>query len=120
MQSSDWDGLYAYDGRPIMSTCTKCASLKADAQLEAHPALRRRGVSHTFLDVFENYVCLNCGANWERAILVEDKHPNRFRWKLTGVPIEPMAQTTLTIDCADLNHALASWIKPTVDEQPYA
>ena len=103
-----------------MSTCTKCASLKADARLEAHPALRRRGVSHTFLDVFENYVCLDCGANWERAILVEDKHPNRFRWKLTGMRIEPMAQTTLTIDCADLNHALASWIKPTVDEQPYA
>ena len=75
-----------------MSTCTKCASLKADARLEAHSALRRRGVSHTFLDVFENYVCLDCGANWERAILVEDKHPNGFRWKLTGVPIEPMAQ----------------------------
>ena len=94
-----------------MSTCTKCASLKADAQLEAHPALRRRGVSHTFLDVFENYVCLDCGANWERAILVEDKHPNRFRWKLTGVPTEPMAQGSTSGNAATVQalYARLDW-----------
>jgi hypothetical protein len=100
-----------------MGTCTICASLKANARPESHPALRRRSVSHRFLDVFETYVCLKCGANWERTVLNEDTQAVSYRWTLTAVPIQPTTLTIPNTGCTDLDHALASWIRPTFHEQ---
>ena len=77
-------------------------------------------MSHRFLDVFETYVCLDCGANWERAVFIEDKHSTRYRWKMTGIPIKPVSLMVLNIGCADLDHALASWTRPPFEEQPSA
>jgi hypothetical protein len=102
-----------------MKTCTKCASLQSDTVPESHPALRRQGVRQRFLDVSETYACMDCGTNWERIALADDKDPIRYRWKSTVGPIRP---TSLMIpaDCAELDHALASWIRPTFEDQVYA
>src|SRR5258708_6071664 len=103
-----------------MSTCKKCASLQSDTRPESHPALRRQSVRQRFLDVFETYECLDCGTSWERIVLTEDKHPTRYRWKLAAGLIQPVSTTIPNTDCADLDHALASWIRPTFEEQVHA
>src|SRR5258706_15862237 len=102
-----------------MSTCTKCASLKSDTLPESHPALRRQSVRQRFLDVSEIYACLDCGTNWERIALADDKHPITYSWKSTARPIRP-AFLTVSTDCMDLDHALASWIRPAFEEQAHA
>ena len=100
-----------------MSTCTICASLKSNARPESHAALRRRGVSHRFLDVFETYVCLDCGANWERTVLNEDTQVVSYRWTITAVPIKSATLTIPNAGGTELDHALASWIRPIFEEQ---
>ena len=102
-----------------MSACTICASLTRE-RLESHPALRRRGVSHRFLEVFESYVCSDCGANWERTVLNEDTRAGNYRWTLTAEPNIPAAVSIPDYGCMELDHALASWIKPSFDEQVHA
>jgi hypothetical protein len=67
-----------------MTICTLCESMQPDALPQSHAALQRKAVRQRFLDVFEFYECLMCGAKWERAILTPDKHPVRYRWKLTS------------------------------------
>jgi len=99
-----------------MGTCTVCASLKAHSGSEPHPALRRRGVSHRFLDVFETYVCLECGANWERAV-IEDTHAISYRWALTAEPMNTGILSIPHAGCTDLDQALASWIRRPIEDQ---
>jgi hypothetical protein len=98
-----------------MSTCTQCASLQPDTSPESHPALRRQAVRQRFLDVFETYECLECSTHWERAVLTEDKHPVRYRWKLTSGPALPPSSLLPDINWGELDHALASWLSPTLD-----
>ena len=102
-----------------MSTCTKCASLQAYVPPESHPALRRRVVKHRFLDLIETYECLDCGTNWERTVLTEGTQTVSYRWQLTAGPIRPVSQSIPNTGCTDLDHALASWIRPTFEEQAY-
>ena len=102
-----------------MSTCTKCASLQSDTLPESHPTLQRQSVRQRFLDVSETYACLDCGTNWERIALTEDKYSVKYRWKLPDGPIRP-ASLMVPTDCLDLSRALASWVRPTFEEQIYA
>ena len=100
------------------NTCTKCASLQSHSAPTAHLALKRQNVRQRFLDVFESYECLDCGAQWERIVFTEDKYPTRYLWKWkTAIMPTPLM---LPAAGADLQHALASWIRPACEEQVQA
>ena len=101
------------------SACSKCASLQLYAGREVHFMLKRQSVRQRFLDVFESYECLDCRTQWERVIFTEDKHPTTYLWKLKSPAINQQHYALPAAD-TDLDHALASWIKPTCEEPVYA
>src|SRR4051812_36557606 len=93
-----------------MSTCKTCASLQVGLPPESHSALRRQSVRQRFMDVSENYQCLDCGSNWECIISTADEYAVRYRWKMVASQIKPDS-ITAPAPCTDLDHAVASWIK---------
>jgi|SRR5690348_7929363 hypothetical protein len=102
-----------------MSTCKTCASLKFELPPESHSALRRQSVRQRFLDVSETYECLNCGSNWECIISTAERYAVRYRWRMVAKPIKP-ASITARPSCADLDNAVASWIKVPREEAVHA
>src|SRR3954464_12607657 len=77
-----------YNPAPL-NACMNCASLQSYAGREVHVMLKRQAVRQRFLDVFENYECLDCRTQWERTIFTEDKRPTRFLWKLKTPTVKP-------------------------------
>ena len=98
-----------------MSTCKTCASLQYNMSADSPSGLRRQSVRQRFLDVSEIYECLDCGSRWECILSTSDKFAVKYRWRMVAKPTKPVSITAHT-SCADLDHAVASWIKVPHDE----
>jgi hypothetical protein len=102
-----------------MSTCKTCASLQYTLSHDSPSGLRRQSVRQRFLDVSEIYECLDCGSKWECIVSTADKFAVKHRWRMVAKPTRPVS-VTAPASCADLDHAVASWIEPPREEPLHA